>query len=484
MTVEHYHTILDYIRRTIAGTQWEGKVYAVGGCCRDEILGVDINDIDLAVELAGGGIGFADWLFDQGLTMKEPVRFPSFGTARVELADFPDVEVEFVQTRAEKYTDSTRRDPTTVFGSIEADCRRRDLTINALYYDISRQTMLDILGCSIDDIRNHIIRTPADPQVTFDDDPVRILRAIRFAARYGWEIQPSTFEGMKANAERLRIVRPERMQAEFNKMLLGPHPSRALELLRLSGSLPYIMEPAAALPRIQQGPLHFGTVWEHTLAVVDNVPPVPVLRLAALCHDMGKIEAGSTGKDGRITFPRHEHRGLHITRTALRRLHYDSSDVVKVCFLIANHKAAKNWGPHAEKMTDMDLRRLQSTCGTAVRFNRLLELIDADNRAFAPEYAQTEQVAAIRRRSEQLIAEGTALFSFKQKLPLARIRKIKGLGPNDKAEPYVDYVRNLLLNDPTLSKIELAARLSAYNPGKKRGTASRPRPRRRSSRKK
>ena len=241
MTTEHYHDILSYLHRLIDGTPWQGHLYAVGGCCRDEIIGCEIKDVDLAVSLPDGGIAFADWLYERGLAVKEPVRFPAFGTAMLRLTEFPNDEIEIVQTRAEKYTDSTSRDPTVVFGSIESDCRRRDLTINALYYDITEQRVLDILGCSVDDIEHHIIRTPDNPDTTFDDDPVRILRAVRLAARYDWYIDPDTYRGMKANVERLSIVKKERMQAEFDKMLNGPHPVKAMDMLRDIGAMPYVM---------------------------------------------------------------------------------------------------------------------------------------------------------------------------------------------------------------------------------------------------
>lgn len=467
MTVEHYHKVVDYLRDIIAGTQWEGHVYTVGGCCRDEVLGDEIKDIDLAVELPGGGIDFAQWLYEHGLALKEPVTFPTFGTAMLRLSEFPDDEIEIVQTRAEKYTDRTRRDPTTVFGSIEADCRRRDLTINALYYDISAGRMLDIIGTGVDDIHNKIIRTPSDPDETFDDDPVRILRAVRLAARYDWPIENSTFEAMKRNASRLEIVRKERMQAEVMKMLAGPHPAPAMELLRKCDAMPYVFPELCPMFTIRQSDIHIGTVWEHTLAVLERVPSIPVLRVAALFHDIGKTLGGTVGRDGNIHFPRHEKRGRGLADAALRRMRFETDFINKVIFLISNHKVAKNWGARCERMSHAELRRLHHLCASRERFNRLLYLIDADNCSFAPGHGMPAQVSEIRRITDQLVAEGTAMFSFKLPVYHAKIRKIKGLPQNADVTPYVNFLFEQLYASPRMSRVSLEKLLTNYTPPKK-----------------
>lgn len=466
MTSEHYHNILAYLRDLITGTKWEGHLYAVGGCCRDEIIGCEIKDIDLAVSLPNGGIDFAEWIYDKGLAVKEPVKFPVFGTAMLKLKKFPDDEIEIVQTRAEKYTDHTKRDPTTVFGSIESDCRRRDLTINALYYDISNEKVLDILGCSIDDIKKHIIRTPDDPDTTFDDDPVRILRAVRLAARYGWDIDPATYNALKSNIHRLEIVRKERMQAEFDKMLNGLNHVRAMEMLRDIGAFEYIMPELVPTFDIQQNDNHIGTVWVHTMAVIDKLPPIPVLRMAGLLHEMGKTLGSHLSHDGRILFTGHERRGRGIIIKALRRLRYDSSFIDKVLFLVVNHKATKDWGAKAENMEPASLRRLQFRCASRERLNRLLTLIDADNRSFAPGHGMPDQVDIIRKASAEMDRNHTSMFSYHQPISQGKIRKLKGLGPDDDIKPYCDFVMKKVFTDPKISKDILRRKLLIYEPGK------------------
>lgn len=464
MTSEHYHSIIDYLRRVTDATQWENHVFTVGGCCRDEILGHDIKDVDLAVDIAGGGIGFAEWLFGKGLAVKEPVTFPSFGTAMLRLKEFPDDEIEIVQTRAEKYTDSTRRDPTVVFGPIEADCRRRDLTINALYYDISRGRLLDILGCSVDDIHNKIIRTPDNPDSTFDDDPVRILRAVRLAARYGWEIEPETFAAMCRNVERLRIIRPERMRGEFEKMLTGPHPSRAMELLRLCGALPFVMPELVPLVGMKQSSVHGGDVWEFTLSVLEKVPDDRILRFAALLHDIAKPICRQTGPRGSVRFSGHERRSKPIVNAAMRRMHYDRDVIDKVIFLVVNHNVAKTWGPDASAMTDKQLRRLQYKCVTRLRFDRLMELINADNLTYEP--PMPGQVPAIRRRSDELVHLGEALFSYRRQLTVQQIRRLKNLPRNADLTPYLDLLLNLAIENPHMPQRTVIERVRKFKPGK------------------
>lgn len=163
MKQEVYTKIKQFLGELIEGTEWEGHVFTVGGCVRDELMGSEIKDIDLCVSLPSGGIRIAEWLSDNGHAMKGVTVYPNYGTAMLHLKAFPDVELEFVQTRKEKYIDHTCRNPETAFGTIEDDCMRRDLTINALYCNVSMDEIVDITGKGMDDIKNHVIRTPAAP---------------------------------------------------------------------------------------------------------------------------------------------------------------------------------------------------------------------------------------------------------------------------------------------------------------------------------
>lgn len=446
MQKEEYESILDYLRRLIDGTQWENHVFAVGGCCRDSVLGCEIKDIDLAVDLPDGGVEFAQWIFDKELAVKEPTTFPSFGTAMLRFKEFPNEEIEIVQTRREKYTAATRGKPSVVFGTIEEDCLRRDLTINALYYDISKQRMLDLLGRSISDIENHIIRTPDDPVRTFDDDPVRILRAIRFATRYGWDVDDETIEGMRINAPLLVHIRPERRQAEIEKIICGNDPARAMRLLLLADALPHTFPELSPTIRQKQNFRHHDNTWEHCLNVMNKVPAISPLRWAALFHGLS--------------------RRTDVVN-AMRRYHYDRHDIDKVVFLIANHNATKRWGAECENMTDTDLRQLHRLCASTERFRRLLLLIDADNTSYAPDYCMPRQTEIIAARTAQLRKEGKSGFGMRRTLTNKTIRRIKGLSENVKLDVYRQFLDKLSMENPDMERTEMEQRLARFNPPKK-----------------
>ncbi len=247
MTSKLYHIICEWLRDLIDGTQWEGHVFAVGGCCRDEYMGFEIKDIDLAVDLPMGGVKFARWLSRRHLTSGYPTYFIRYGTAKLRLRRFPDNEIELVQTRKEQYTRETSRCPEVAFGTIEEDCYRRDFTVNSLYYDLTRRQTVDITGLGIPDMKAGLLRTPMDPDETFNDDPVRILRGLRFANRFGWKIDAPVFEAMMRHISRIDIVSRERVHSELCKMLNGPDPVAMMETLRQTDVLPMMVPQLAPL---------------------------------------------------------------------------------------------------------------------------------------------------------------------------------------------------------------------------------------------
>ena len=322
MTDRKYKDIIDYFHKISAGTKWEGHLYAVGGCVRDEILGSEIHDVDIAVDIPNGGIGFARWLERKHRVIGSPVLFQKFGTAKLRLRSFPDEEIELVQTRAEKYTDRTSRCPEVVSGSIKDDCFRRDFTVNTLYRNIKTGEILDMTGRGIHDIRQGVIRTPLDPYETFDDDPVRILRCLRFAARFGWEIEPSVMEALAGSIDRLAIVSRERWGAEFRKMLFGKNIRRSLgELCRLGGLR--FMNPVMAELSAKRDP-DGRTLLE---AGIDDAARLEeegiddqAERLAAVFGRMGMLRTEVRDRNGEVRYPRHEHVGGLMAARFLKRM--------------------------------------------------------------------------------------------------------------------------------------------------------------------
>ena len=462
MKREIYTMIKMFLGELIKGTEWEGHVFTVGGCVRDEIMGSEIKDIDLCVSLPSGGIHFAEWLRDNGHAMKGVTVYPSYGTAMLHLKAFPDVELEFVQTRKEKYIDHSCRNPETAFGGIEDDCMRRDLTINALYTNISTGEIVDITGKGVADIKNHVIRTPNDPDVIYEDDPLRILRCIRFASRYGWEIDKDTYEGMVRNMKRLEIITNERIRDELDKMLTCQHPVKAMELLRRTGAMHYVIPELEETYEMMQNECHFGTVWEHTLSVLANLKSDHLgLRMAALLHDIGKIRV-RTVEDGRVHFLKHELASADLIDELLRRLKYSNDFIKEVEFLVRHHADCKTWGYECEHLKTKNLRKLQYECGTEERFRNLMLLIDADNNAHAPGRCMPRQVELILHRTVEMTQEGSAMFGYKLPLTGKEVMDIKGIKAGPEVKECLDYLLKLAFVNPLREKEEFIKLLKGF----------------------
>ena len=224
MTRQEFEDITALLATILFATEFDGHVYAVGGSVRDYVMGNEIKDIDLVVDLPEGGIRLAEHLYRHDHLLYEPVTYPAYGTCQFRIKSMPDIELEAVHTRGEQYH-SDSRNPETCFADINADSIRRDLTINALYFNIFTEEIIDPTGKGLDDIKNRAIRTSnTDPDIVFNDDPLRILRVIRFAARFGWNIAEKTFESMKKNAGRMSIISRERITAEYVNILKTDNP--------------------------------------------------------------------------------------------------------------------------------------------------------------------------------------------------------------------------------------------------------------------
>ena len=402
-----------------------------------------------------------------GLTTKGVTVYPNYGTAMLHLQAFPDVELEFVQTRKEKYIDHSCRNPVTAFGSIEDDCMRRDLTINSLYCDVSTDEIIDITGNGVNDIRDHIIRTPADPDLTYDDDPLRILRCIRFASRYGWDIEADTMAGMKRNAFRLEIITKERVRDEFCKMLTCKHPVMAMELLRETGAMHYVIPELEETYEMAQNEYHFGTVWEHTLKVLEEVRGVSgdillIARLAALLHDIGKIATREVTDEGKIHFLKHELKSYDMIEDIMRTLKFSNEEIKEVRFLALHHMDCKAWGAECELMKDKKLRKLQHLCKTEERFRLLMALVHADNMGHAEAKCMPDQVPAILARTEQMKAEGSAMFGYALPLTGNDVMTIKSLKPGPQVKECMEYLMKVAFVDPRRTKEEFEKLLKGY----------------------
>lgn len=293
--------------------------YVIGGYVRDLVLGRPNKDIDILV--LGGGIDFAKQL-SVSLPKKAPLTvFKTYGTAMLRL---PDLELEFVGARRESYRSDSRK-PLVEDGSLEDDVARRDFTVNAMAIEIYPNfgRLVDLYN-GMADLELGRLVTPLEPNITFSDDPLRMMRAIRFATQLKFQIDPVTFAAIKANVERIDIVSAERITDELNKIILAPQPSIGFRLLFDSGLLNRIFPEMAALQGVktQNGMSHKDNFY-HTLKVLDNISRDTNdlwLRWAAILHDIAKPPTQRFEEGIGWTFHGHEDMGARMVPKIFRRL--------------------------------------------------------------------------------------------------------------------------------------------------------------------
>ena len=302
------------------------RAFVIGGYVRDWFMHRDNNDVDIVVE--GSGIALAEKVAAR-LHSKVSV-FRNFGTAMFK---YKGVEVEFVGARRESY-DRNSRKPFVEDGTLEEDQQRRDFTINAMAFSLQKEdygTLIDPFG-GIADIAAKKIRTPLDPDTTYSDDPLRMLRAVRFATRLGFDIVPESIESMRRNRERLGILSKERIADELNKIMMTATPSRGFYLLDECGLLDIILPELTALKGVEtvNGRGHKDN-FVHSLKVLDNVAEVSDklwLRWAALLHDIGKASTKKWDEQLGWTFHSHEFVGAKMVKGVFTRLKLPVSETM------------------------------------------------------------------------------------------------------------------------------------------------------------
>lgn len=296
------------------------ECYVVGGYVRDLFLERPSNDIDVVV--VGSGIEVADAL-RKSLGKKAHISvFRNFGTAQVK---FKDLEVEFVGARKESYTRGSRK-PIVEDGTLEDDQNRRDFTINALAVCLNKDRFGELVDPfdGVYDMEDGIIRTPLDPDITFSDDPLRMMRCIRFATQLNFYIEDETFEALERNAERIKIISGERVEEELNKIMMTPTPSKGFVDLQRCGLLKLIMPELSVLDIVETrgGRAHKNNFY-HTLEVLDNVCKKSDnlwLRWAALMHDIGKTKSKRWDPLVGWTFHNHNYLGAKMVPDTFRRM--------------------------------------------------------------------------------------------------------------------------------------------------------------------
>ncbi|MDI6766630.1 MAG: CCA tRNA nucleotidyltransferase [Bacteroidota bacterium] len=336
------------------------EAYVVGGYVRDKLLGKEVKDIDIVV--IGDGIGFAMKVAQQ-LGRKDVVIYEKFGTAMLPIEEG---KIEFVAAREESYSQDSRK-PKIKKASLENDLARRDFTINTLAASINQKTLgrLSDPFDGLADLKNKILRTPLDPEKTFTDDPLRMMRAIRFAAQLNFIIEANTFRAIKETVHRITIVSMERITDEFMKILASSKPSLGLELLNDAGLTKYFFPELAEMIGIdQRKDYHHKDVFKHTMKVIDSISQTTDdiwLRFAALVHDIAKPRTKAFQEEIGWTFHGHEEVGARMMKKIFRRMRLPLDRLLYVEKIVRLH--LRPMVLVSEEVTDSAIRRVMFEAG-------------------------------------------------------------------------------------------------------------------------
>lgn len=401
-------------------------VYLVGGYVRDRLLGIDCNDIDFMI--IGDAIKFAEEVSKE-FKVKLLAVYKNFCTA---LIHYDNYKIEFASARKESYERKSRK-PKVEYANLEEDLSRRDFTINALAISLNKPNKIIDKFNGLKDLEDKIIRTPLDPEKTFDDDPLRIMRAIRFASQLNFSIEKNTLDAIVKYAYRLKedeVVSQERITNEFLLILQTPKPSVGLNLLYLTGVMNIIFPEISAMVGVEQlSEYHHKDVFNHTLQVVDNVASVSDnlwLRFTALVHDIGKPLTKKFIKDTGWTFYGHSEQGARMMKNIFTRMRLPMNKLDYVKKLISLH--LRPIALSEENVTDSAFRRLATEAGEDLK--DLFILCRADITSKNPEKVKKylENFDKVEKRIFE-VQEKDNLRNFQSPVRGDEIMKICNLPP-------------------------------------------------------
>ncbi len=405
------------------------EAYVIGGYVRDHIMGRENPDRDIDIVVIGDGPAMARAVAREiGRDIRVTV-FRTFGTAMFRYRDY---DVEFVGARKESYSEDSRK-PSVIPGTLEDDQNRRDFTINALAISLNKENpgeVLDPFG-GIEDIRNGIIRTPLDPDATFSDDPLRMMRAVRFATGLGFRIEEGTLASIARNAKRISIVSSERITVELNKIMAAATPSTGFLLLEQTGLLPLILPEISKLSGVEDkdGKGHKDN-FHHTLKVLDNAAEKSDdlwLRWAALLHDVAKPLTKKFVPGTGWTFHGHEFLGAKMVPEIFKRLKLPLNDRMKyVRKLVGLH--LRPIALVQDEVTDSAIRRLLFEAGDDIDDLMLLCEADITSGNMMKVRKHRENFALVRRKLRE-IEEKDAVRTFQPPVHGDEIIEAFGIPP-------------------------------------------------------
>lgn len=430
MTAKQFLETAEYLRTCIEGSKFEGHVYAVGGCMRDYLLSRPIKDIDICVDLPDGGIELAEWLANNFKTHGSVVVYPNFGTAMFRLEICPEEEIEAVQTRKECYRDEGSHNPETSFGTINDDCQRRDFTYNAIYYNISTKEICYFNENSKEDLEKNVLRTCGDPDIIFTEDPLRVIRAVRFACKYNSDIEPKTFGGMMKHARRLEIISKERIQDEITKILTGPYKDRGIQMLY----------------EIDAIDLVFPSIRNHVPDIMHIVHSLQIAESDDLATNLAIVAE-------ECFYPEEDLRYLKF-----------SNDVTKACLDIMDNNINElvNNIPKDEldtPQTIVNLRRFQYKCKSYDNMLKHMKYIYSTSSYY---HTMRPEMEALKHLTDQMAEKGCNMFGYKLPVDGNFIMEKKSIKAGPMVKQYLDFLLEIAFYNPHLSKEDCEKILELY----------------------
>lgn len=432
----------------------------VGGPVRDALLGREVHDLDLTTDAVPQRIlelveDWAEAVWTIGI---------DFGTVGLRKNG---QQLEITTYRSESYDPESRKPEVSYGTSLREDLARRDLSVNAMAVRLPGGEFVDPFS-GLADMSAGRLRTPGTPQASFSDDPLRILRAVRFAAQLGFDLAPELSEAASGMAERLSIVSAERVRDELSKLLLSPAPRTGVELMVENGAAWYVLPEIPKL-RLEIDEHHrHKDVYEHSLTVLDQAielerergfPPDLVLRLAALLHDVGKPKTRSYESGGRVTFHHHEVVGASMAKKRLTALRFSKDTVADVSKLVSLHLRFHGYGKG--EWTDSAVRRYARDAGHLLQRLHVLTRADCTTRNRRKAVALARAYDDIEDRIDRLARE-EELNKVRPDLDGNEIQEVLGIAPGPMVGKAWRYLLELRLEHGPMSKEDASAELRKW----------------------